>query len=74
MLIVLSKPESAKNSKKFSFGKFESNQGTNYGIITYYYTSRKMRFGFLFSIVLLFTLLAVAESKKITADECKGRN
>lgn len=56
------------------FGKFESNHCPNYGIITYYYTSSTMRFGFLFSIVLLFTLLAIAESKKITPDECKGRS
>ena len=52
-----------------------SNRTTsvNNGIITYYLTFTNMRFGFLFSIVLIFTLLVVAESKKITPDECKGR-
>ena len=42
-------------------------------MITYYLTFTNMRFGFLFFIVLIFTLLVVAESKKITPDECKGR-
>ena len=33
-----------------------------------------MKLGYLLSIVVLFTVLAIAETKKITPDECKGTN